>query len=265
MSDTADSSEPGPRPAIPGWVAFGIGPFFFGLAVWFAVGPELLDIPDKQVVPIDPAHLSIAPRRKILHDPPTINIDGYDRTCKDCHQMFPPRDDPPRALLQHSDVVLNHGINKQCRNCHDTKDRNRLVLRGSEMIGYNDVEVLCAKCHGPTYRDWQHGAHGRTNGYWDASRGVARRLRCTECHDPHNPRVPAMDPVVPLPGPDTLRMGRDHIVHRENEPDKHDDGLRDPLRRAIRDHTAWDRANGDSVNRPTDDEADSDEELEDEG
>jgi len=233
-------------------VAYAIGPVFFVLAGWFMWGPDLLDIPTKEPRAIKPEDLSTAPRRTILHDPPTIRIDGFDRTCMNCHQMFPPREDPPRALAQHKHIVLNHGINKQCRNCHDTQNRNLLVLRGEETIGYNDVESLCAKCHGPTYRDWRHGAHGRTNGYWDASRGGVKRLQCTECHNPHNPRVPAMDPMAPLPGPETLRMDRAHDDHGEEAEDVSDDEHRDPLRRAIQRYIAEDRAEAEAMSRPAD-------------
>lgn len=46
--------------------------------------------------------------------------------------------------------------------------------------------------------------HGRTNGYWDTSRGEQSRRKCIECHDPHQPPFP---PMRPAPGPETLRMG----------------------------------------------------------
>lgn len=64
--------------------------------------------------------------------------------------------------------------------------------------------MVCAKCHGPVYRDWQNGSHGRINGYWDRSRGPQTRRRCIECHDPH---APPFAPLAPAPGPSTLRMG----------------------------------------------------------
>ena len=256
MVSSSHSSEESRRPATSAprsWVAYTIGPVFFILAGWFLWGPDMLKIPVKTPVAIDPEQLSIAPRCAILRDPPTINIDGFDRTCMSCHQMFPPREDPPQALAQHKHFILNHGINKQCRNCHDTENRNLLVLRGGETIGYNDVESLCAKCHGPTYRDWQHGAHGRTNGYWDASRGEVRRLQCTECHNPHDPRVPAMDPIAPLPGPDTLRMRHDHQNHGANDVDSAEVEHRDPLRRAIQHYIAADRAEAETMSRPKND------------
>ena len=67
--------------------------------------------------------------------------------------------------------------------------------------------------------------HGRTNGYWDVTRGMQHRLGCTECHDPHSPRSPAMQPVTPLPPPHTLRMER---------PKEHGEAKElDPLRQAL--------------------------------
>lgn len=238
-------TKPYPPDSAPasGWMPVWVGMAFFALAGWFLLGPDMLDIPDKKVTSIDPELLSTAPRRAILSDPPTIRIDGFDRTCMDCHQLFPPRPDPPVALAQHKHIVLDHGINKQCRNCHHPENRNLLVMHGGETIGYDHVEQLCAKCHGPTYRDWQRGSHGRTNGYWDSSRGEVRRIRCTECHDPHNPRVPAMDPIAPLPGPDTLRMKHDLACHDDREGDHHLSQHRDPLRRAIESLTRRERAN----------------------
>ncbi|RMF75544.1 MAG: hypothetical protein D6744_13315 [Planctomycetota bacterium] len=151
--------------------------------------------------------MTTAPRRIALGDPPTVQIGAFRQTCMDCHRMFPPADDPPKQLMQHTHIKLDHGINDRCRNCHDPEDRNRLVLHGGESIPYERVVELCAKCHGPTYHEWQRGAHGRTNGYWNPAFGPVRKLKCTECHDPHSPRHPAMDPVRPLPPPNTLRMG----------------------------------------------------------
>jgi hypothetical protein len=70
-------------------------------------------------------------------------------------------------------------------------------------IPWDQPQLLCAKCHGPVYRDWQHGSHGRLNGYWDKTRGPQIRRRCIECHDPH---TPPFTPLKPAPRPNTLRM-----------------------------------------------------------
>lgn len=210
-----------------GWF---VGPVFLLLAGGLLLSRGKPELPVLAAVEIDPAALGTQPRRVALSDPPTINIDGFDRTCMSCHRMFPPREVEPGRLLQHRQVVLDHGINNRCHNCHDGADRNLLVLRDGTTIGYERVVELCAQCHGPTFRDWQRGAHGRTNGYWDKSRGPQQRLGCTECHNPHEPRVPAMDSMAPLPGPHALRAAREdvHAVHA---------GGRDPLRRhAARGH-----------------------------
>lgn len=213
-------------------VAWLIGPLFALVAAWLFFGGSAIEQPPIDGVTVAAADISTAPRRSILGDPPTIKIDGFDRTCMDCHRIFKASSDPPPHLMQHAHIQLRHGINDRCRNCHDVDDRNLLVLHGGEKIPYSRVTELCAKCHGPTYRDWQQGMHGRTNGYWDASRGPSVRVSCTECHDPHNPNSPAMDSISPLPRPRTLRMGdqmRKDEYHRA-EPDR----LRDVLRSAHR-------------------------------
>lgn len=211
-------------PVSPG-MGYLIGPAFLLLAAWFYWGPLGINLPSYGPRVIDPQLLSTAPRRQILGDPPVMRINVYDRTCMDCHRVFPPRDDPPRQLLQHRHIVLDHGINDRCRNCHFLEDRDRLVLHGGEVIGFGRVVELCAKCHGPTYRDWQNGAHGRTNGFWDQTKGPIRRLGCTECHDPHQPRVPALDPVAPLPGPRVPERGRVGSQNHSKVPER----MRNPL------------------------------------
>lgn len=206
-----------------------IGITFFALAAWFLLGPKLLDLPTGGTPDFDRDALTTAPRRISLSDPPTIRIGGFDQTCMECHRMFPTREVPPEQLLRHDHIRLNHGINERCRNCHDVEDRDRLILPGGETIGFDQVVQLCAKCHGPTYRDWERGMHGRTNGHWDETRGPQRRLTCTECHDPHNPRQPAMDPIEPLPGPHALRAEAASPVDTHGDPHRkpeHEDPLR---------------------------------------
>ena len=39
--------------------------------------------------------------------------------------------------------------------------------------------------------------HGRQNGYWNPAMGEKTKLRCIQCHDPHNPRFQPMTPVPP--------------------------------------------------------------------
>ncbi|MHB8866667.1 MAG: hypothetical protein ACYC6N_30270 [Pirellulaceae bacterium] len=114
---------------------------------------------------------------------------------------------------------MAHGINSRCLNCHHEANREAFVDDYGNEIPWDQSQLVCAKCHGPVYRDWQHGSHGRINGYWDRSRGEQIRLKCIECHDPHNPRFPSL---ASAPGPRTLR------VH-PHEHGPHSD-FRNPLR-----------------------------------
>jgi len=204
-----------------GWVGVVIAPTFLLLAAWFAWGPDLADIPEFTSVPIDRAELPTEPRLQPLGDPPVVEINGFEQTCMNCHRLFPPREIPPGTrLMQHTHVVLEHGINDRCRNCHDVENRDMLRLQSGEKVPFSHVVELCSKCHGPTYRDWSRGMHGRTNGYWNAALGEVNRLGCTECHNPHTPTTPAMEPLRPLPAPNTLRAAPsgEVTVHEENDP-----------------------------------------------
>jgi predicted CXXCH cytochrome family protein len=104
-------------------------------------------------------------------------------------------------------LIVSHGRNNRninCYNCHNPQQLDQLVTRDGTKLRLDEATLLCASCHGTTYRDWQAGVHGRTNGYWDRKRGGITRQECTSCHDPHNPTFPK---IIPLPGP--------HLLHRE--------------------------------------------------
>ena len=112
----------------------------------------------------------------------------------DCHDgTFPPlpKDKNPRALKQHRKVVpdaldLQHGRGAiWCLDCHHPSTRNKLVDNFGKPISFNEPQKLCGKCHGPIYRDWRDGIHGKRIGEW-ASNGKKRWFVCTECHDPHD-------------------------------------------------------------------------------
>ena len=202
----ADSpTRPGPREeALNTLVRSLIGPVLLVLAVWLVVTRDWTGIPHTEPVHIDREDITTNPVRQPLADPPRIVVGSYAMHCMECHRHFESRPDTPRRLMQHRHIVLDHGLNDRCLNCHDREDRNKLVLDGARLIPYAEADMLCAQCHGTAWRDWQRGTHGRTNDYWDISRGPMRRLVCIECHDPH---TPAFAPMRPLPGPNTLRMG----------------------------------------------------------
>ncbi|MCA9322368.1 MAG: hypothetical protein KDB53_16620 [Planctomycetes bacterium] len=190
---------------VPGWA---IGPLFFVLAAWFLWGADFETIPNAPTPHVDRADISTEPRRTPLGDPPRVEVNGQVRTCMDCHRIFPSGSDAPRTLEQHKNIKLHHGPNIKCSTCHDWDDRDRLVRSDGTSILFANVVSQCAQCHVSTHLDWKDGVHGRTNGYWQATRGERRRLICTECHDPHDPSYPAMSPMAPLPGPNTLRLSR---------------------------------------------------------
>ncbi|MBM4107561.1 MAG: hypothetical protein FJ255_01905 [Phycisphaerae bacterium] len=211
--------RPWPLHGIVSWI---LGPVFFGLALamvlpvreWAFAAPA----EDDALVPAEAIRND--PLRTPMGDPPRVRIGAYEHACDDCHRLFESPEIQHRPLVQHTHVVLRHGMNDNCFNCHDRTAREKLVLRTGELIGYDEGWRLCAQCHGTLYRDWEHGGHGKTMGSWMAE--ARDRLRCAQCHDPHSPAFPAL---TPLPGPRTLRMG-DQAHNSAHAP-----APRSPLRR----------------------------------
>lgn len=198
---------------------------FLALALWFLVGPNLATVPRTDPAVVEVSALGIDPDRTMQSSPPIVHLGGFDRHCMECHRFFQPERESARQLVQHMHIVMDHGLNDRCANCHDRVNANRLALRGEETVPFDESARLCAKCHGPTYRDWQHGMHGKTTGHWDTSHGYSHRFTCVECHDPH---APAFAPMPPLPGPNTLRMAL-----TQPDEDAHGSPLEqaDPLRK----------------------------------
>lgn len=199
MSTPADS-----RGKADTLAALAIGSVLVVLCIWFVVGPRSAHVPVQTAGIVSPEDIAVGPVRQPLGDPPVVMINSFNRTCMDCHRLFPSPTATQQRLRQHDNIMLNHGLNDRCLNCHDNVNRDKLVLHDGTTVGYGRSELLCAQCHGTTYRQWQRGGHGQSIGYWDTRLGPKRRFACAECHDPH---APAFEPYVPLPGPDTLRMG----------------------------------------------------------
>lgn len=101
--------------------------------------------------------------------------------------------------------MLSHG-ELTCAACHDATDRAALHLADGRTIALLDAMTLCAQCHGPQKRDYDHGAHGGMRGHWDLARGPRERNHCVACHEPH---APAFGRFSPAPGP------RDRFSHHE--------------------------------------------------
>lgn len=116
----------------------------------------------------------------------------------------------------HKDIVMLHGRNNRndhCFNCHDPKNLESLRTREGRTLKLTESSRLCGSCHGPTYRDWETGIHGRTAGFWDRKSGAITRSDCTSCHNPHSPAFPA---VKPGPPPNQLHPERNVVVKRKN-------------------------------------------------
>lgn len=141
-------------------------------------------------------HLDKTPVRK------TKGLDlikmGWTYNCMECHKLLTARWSYDRAMAEHQDIKLEHGNNRFCLNCHHATNRNAFADYDGSEIAQADVVLLCAKCHGTTYRDWKAGVHGRSNGYWKADLGAKTKLRCIQCHDPHHPKFPSVTPLAPL-------------------------------------------------------------------
>ena len=117
---------------------------------------------------------------------------------------------------EHDDIVMGHGRhhrNNNCYNCHDENNLEELQTRDGRHLKLADSPALCGSCHGPTYRDWEAGVHGRTSGFWKRDLGPADRKVCTSCHNPHSPPFPSRQPA---PGPHAL-----HPLANANQVSEH--------------------------------------------
>ncbi|MFZ4573645.1 MAG: multiheme c-type cytochrome [Phycisphaerales bacterium] len=193
-------------------IAWAIGPAFAALAAWFALASPNADIPvgEMRIVPRD--QIVAGAWRHPLTDAAKAKVGSMNHACSECHKLFGTSPVEGRTLVQHKDIVMNHGMNTRCLNCHDGEDRDKLVLHDGTLVGFDSAPRLCSQCHGTVYRDWERGMHGKTLGSWDVTNPEHYRLTCNECHDPH---APAYQTMAPLPGPDTLRMGDQTRRHEE--------------------------------------------------
>lgn len=94
----------------------------------------------------------------------------------------------------HGSLAFSHG-SVSCLSCHNSTDYDALKLADGTRVEFKDVMTLCAQCHGPQMRDYEHGTHGGFNGYWDLTRGPREKNNCIDCHHPHSPQFPKMQPT----------------------------------------------------------------------
>ncbi len=145
-----------------------------------------------------------------------------------CHNgTYPPlpKNKKPRKLTMHKDLVpdslsLQHGRGGiWCLDCHNAKKRNKFIDNFGGEISFDQPQKLCGKCHGPVYRDWREGIHGKRIGEW-ASDGKKRWFVCTECHNPHDVQQGARNrgfkQLVPEPAP-KLPKGLKNANHERHK------------------------------------------------
>ena len=126
-----------------------------------------------------------------------VYVDGEPFACTTCHDGFEGTLTKEALEDTHKDITFDHGRNVRCLNCHNPKNSDAYVdFDGSEIPSDNPT-MLCAKCHGPHFREWSLDVHGRVLKYWDKSFGEQIKLACVQCHDPHRPRFQPMKPYSP--------------------------------------------------------------------
>lgn len=131
----------------------------------------------------------VKPRKKHINRNKLLSI--CTTACHNGEYVAVPKDKKPRPLAMHKDIVpdsmnLQHGRRALwCLDCHNPKNRATLIDNFGEEVSFNQPQKLCGKCHGPIYRDWREGIHGKRIGMWTKG-GKKRWWVCTECHNPHD-------------------------------------------------------------------------------
>jgi hypothetical protein len=178
-----------------------------GIAIAIVAYSQGVELPEVEPVsPLQPK-VGINADAHLIKTPPraTKGLDlvklGWSYDCMKCHRLLKAKWHYKRPMVEHTNIELQHGNNRFCLNCHHPTNRNVFVDYDGSEISEKDVNLLCARCHGTKYRDWEAGAHGRRNGYWDKSRGPQTSLQCIQCHDPHHPKYKAMQSLPGLSYP----------------------------------------------------------------
>ena len=194
------------------------------LAAAFALDLLGTPAPPPQLPLVDAEFLNPDTWRRSYADLAAAKEDLTNFDCYLCHEEGKRQeltyDDKQQLVIpeEHSDIVMGHGThgrNNNCFNCHNDMNLLRLQSRDGHDLKFEESTTLCGSCHGPTYRDWEAGIHGRTSGYWNRTKpdkdqgpldGPFKKLDCVNCHNPHSPRFPGRKPAPP---PNYLREPRE--------------------------------------------------------
>jgi uncharacterized CHY-type Zn-finger protein len=163
---------------------------FSGVLLLFTAGAALVRA-DSVDVATEPSPVN----EGIQTPAPPLSPDYFP--CTTCHERG--KTNNLRRVLKedHVDIVFDHDAkNRWCLDCHAPLDRDKLHLASGELIDFGQSYRLCGQCHGPTYRDWKIGIHGKRTGMWN---GRKNYFLCVHCHDPHSPSI---KPIEPFPAPE---------------------------------------------------------------
>jgi formate-dependent nitrite reductase cytochrome c552 subunit len=209
--NSSPSSAPGTKVARANLILGGLTVGFLVLAALFTKNLWGHTAARKEIPLVDKKFLETTPWRQTYKDLVKAKEDLSDYDCYGCHEKNKAptiRFDAAGKIIipkEHSNIVMGHGShdrNNLCFNCHNENNLTTLQSRDGHEVKFDNIPALCGSCHGPTLRDWEAGAHGRTSGFWDRSQGEMSRLVCANCHNPHSPKIPTREPA---PGPHALR------------------------------------------------------------
>lgn len=202
-------------------------PFIMALLMGLFLGacvPAVIPPPESLFVrEVQGEVFDITPVRGALK--PLLHRRGsFEYKCTECHNDFTSAQRQNAEIPEHAKINagFDHGLNTFCVNCHHPTDRSAYVAHDGSVIPSTDPALLCSKCHGPTYREWQVGIHGRQNGSWERDNPARTKLLCIQCHDPHQPKFAPM-----TPDPPTIRSrfdtgaghGEEHAAAEKQNPD----------------------------------------------
>jgi hypothetical protein len=127
--------------------------------------------------------------------------------CSSCHASMELNRKKRALKEEHANIKLHHAETMRwCLDCHDARNRDKLRLYNGELINFNESYRLCGECHGPQYRDWRAGIHGKRTGYFIGS-GKRTYFLCAHCHDPHEPKFKSLKPEPPPHRPTDRKHG----------------------------------------------------------
>lgn len=190
----------------PGWVVGVLSLAFLSLGAAFYL--DLWGHPSlgANAPLVDTNFISTATARMSAADLLRTGGDASSLDCYTCHEknkVLKLKFDAEGNVIvpkEHDDIVMAHGRhnrNNNCFNCHDETNLELLQTRDGRHLKLVESPALCGSCHGPTYRDWEAGVHGRTSGYWRRDLGSIERKTCPSCHNPHSPPFPSRPPAPP--------------------------------------------------------------------